>query len=84
ATAAERIFAHLQGAGRVSEDAASVKEVRKSIDRRFTSEKKRYAALYSVNATDPLNFDVVVNTKHNDLSTVIAIVSAAYQAWQSP
>jgi cytidylate kinase len=82
ATAAERIFAHLQGAGRLSENAASVEEVRQSIDRRSTSERKRYAALYSVDATDPLNFDIVINTKHNDLNTVTAMVSAAYQAWQ--
>jgi predicted cytidylate kinase len=81
-TAAERIFSHLQEEGRMSEDATSVQEVRKSIDRRFASEQKRYAALYGVNATDPLNFDVVINTKHNDLKTVTAIVGAAYHAWR--
>lgn len=82
-TAAVRIFAHLQSAGRVSEDAATVNEVRASIDRRFNSEQKRYAALYNVNPTDPLNFDIVINTKHNDLKAVIAIVGAAYEAWRS-
>jgi cytidylate kinase len=82
ATAAERIFAHLQGAGRLSENAASVDEVRRSIDRRSTSERKRYAALYGLDATDPLNFDLVINTKHNDLNTVTAMVSATYQGWQ--
>ncbi len=81
-TAAERIFNHLQEEGRMSEDATSVQEVRKSIDRRFASEQKRYAALYGVNATDPLNFDIVINTKHDDLKTVTAIVSAAYYAWR--
>jgi len=80
-TAAERIFAHLQQGGRVSEDAASVQEVRQSIDRRFASEQRRYAALYHVNPTDPLNFDVVFNTKHNDLPTITALVTAAYHAW---
>jgi len=59
-----------------------IDEVRKSIDRRFASEQKRYAALYGVNATDPLNFDVVINTKHNDLKTVTEIVSSTYRAWQ--
>lgn len=82
-TAAERIFGHLQSAGRVSEDAATVTEVRASIDRRFTSEQKRYAALYGVNPTDPMNFDIVINTRHNDLDTVIAMAGAAYQAWRS-
>jgi len=81
-TAAERIFSDVQGKGRLSEDATSIEEVRNSIDRRFASEQRRYAALYGVNATDPLNFDIVINTKHNDLQTVTAIVSAAYQAWR--
>jgi cytidylate kinase len=81
-TAAERIFNHLQEEGRTSEDATSVQEVRKSIGRRFASEQKRYAALYGVDATDPLNFDVVINTKYNDLRTVTALVGASYHAWR--
>lgn len=82
ATAAERIFAQVRGAGRMSEDAGSLEEARRSIERRAASEQKRYAALYRVNATDPLNFDVVINTKYNDLPTVTAIVRAAYEAWR--
>jgi CMP/dCMP kinase len=83
ATAAERIFVQVQGAGRMSEDAASVEEVRRSIARRATSEQKRYAALYQVNATDPRNFDLVLNTQCNDLVAITAIVGAAYAAWRS-
>ena len=82
-TAAERIFNHLQEEGRMSEQGNSVQEVRTSIDRRFVSEQKRYNALYGVNPTDPLNFDVVINTKYNDLNTVRAIVIAAYRAWRT-
>lgn len=81
-TAAERIFYHLQKEGRLSEDARSVQEVLKSIERRFASEQKRYAGLYGVNATDPLNFDIVINTKRNDLKTVTSVVLAAYRAWR--
>jgi cytidylate kinase len=81
-TAAERIFNHLQQEGRMSEDANSVQEVRNSIDRRFASEQKRYNALYGVNPTDPLNFDIIINTKFNDLSTVTEMVIAAYHAWR--
>lgn len=81
-TAAERIFNHLRHEGRTSEDARSVQEVRNSIERRFASEQKRYAGLYGVNPTDPLNFDIVVNTKHNDLKTVTAMLLAAYRAWR--
>ena len=82
-TAAERIFNNLREEGRQSEDAKSIAEVRASIDRRFASEQKRYRALYDVNPTDSLNFDVVINTRHNDLPTVSAIVIAAYRAWQT-
>jgi len=80
-TAAARIFRHLRQEGRVSEDARSVAEVRTSIVRRAASEHKRYAALYGVTMADPLNFDIVVNTKYNDLPTVTGIVEAAFGAW---
>ncbi len=82
ATAAQRIYNHLQQDGRTSEDARSVDEVRNSVDRRFASEQRRYAGLYGVNPTDPLNFDIVINTKQNNLETVTAIVLAAYRAWR--
>lgn len=82
-TAAKRIFDHLRHEGRISEEANSVQEVRKSIDRRFASEQKRYSALYGVNPTDPLNFDIVINTKRNDLNTITGMVIAAYHAWHN-
>jgi cytidylate kinase len=58
--------------------------VRASIDRRSASERKRYGALYRVDVADPLNFDIVVNTKQNDLATVTRIVRAAFRAWWDP
>ncbi|MGH7047028.1 MAG: cytidylate kinase family protein [Stellaceae bacterium] len=82
-TAAARIFNNLRDEGRQSESAASVEEVRASIDRRFASEQKRYHALYGVNPTEPLNFDLVINTKYNGLPTVTAMVLAAYRAWRT-
>jgi CMP/dCMP kinase len=82
ATAAERVFAQVRGAGRMSEDASSVEEMRRSIERRAMSEQKRYAALYQVNAVEPANFDIVINTKSNGLATVTAMVHAAYDAWR--
>lgn len=81
-TAAVRIFDNVREEGRQSEDAKSVEEARLSIDRRFASEQKRYRALYDVNPTEPLNFDLVVNTKYNDLMTVTAIIIGAYAAWR--
>lgn len=82
-TAAERIFNNLREEGRQSEDATSVEEARRSIDRRFASEQRRYRALYGVNPTDPLNFDVVVNTRHNGLKTVAEMTLAAFKAWRT-
>lgn len=81
-TAAQRIYNDLRQGGRTGEEARSVEEVRNSIDRRFASEQKRYAGLYGVNPTDPLNFDIVINTKHNNLEIVTAMLLAAYRGWR--
>lgn len=81
-TAAQRIYNDLRQGGRTGEEARSVEEVRNSIDRRFASEQKRYAGLYGVNPTDPLNFDIVINTKHNKLEIVTAMLLAAYRGWR--
>jgi CMP/dCMP kinase len=82
-TAAHRVFAQLRREGRLSEDAQSLDEVRGSTARRFASERKRYEALYQVDFTDPLNFDLVVNTRANDLATVTAIIEASFTAWRA-
>ena len=81
-SAAERIFNDVQEKRRLSEDASSLEDVRASIERRFASEQKRYFALYGVDPTDPKNFDLVVNTKENDLDTVITIVLQGYDEWR--
>jgi CMP/dCMP kinase len=81
-TAAARIFNNLQEEGRLSEDATSLEDARRSIDRRFASEQRRYRALYGVNLTDPLNFDIVINTRHNGLQAVTAMTLAAFEAWR--
>lgn len=82
-TAAERIFMHMKEAGRVSEDATTVEEVRASIDRRYASEQKRYLDLYNVDPSDPRNFDLVIDTKTHDLQTVIRMVADSFQKWRA-
>ena len=82
--AAERIFNHVRMEGRIGEAAQSIEEVRASVERRSASEQKRYAALYAVEVTDPLNFDVVINTKYNTLPTVTGMLRAAFEAWRNP
>src|SRR3989344_2049522 len=80
--AAERIFQDVLKKSRVSEEAQSVADVRASIERRFASEQKRYKALYNVDPTDLKNFDLVIDTKHNDLDAVVRIVLEKYKAWR--
>ncbi len=81
-TSADRIFADIQSGKRKTEESTTLDEVRANIDRRFASEQKRYAALYGVNPTDPTHFDLVINTKENDLQTVISKVLATYKLWR--
>jgi CMP/dCMP kinase len=81
-SAAKRIFSDIQSSNRVSEDASSLADVRVSIERRFASEQKRYLSLYGVNPTEPDNFDLVINTKDNDLEEVTKVVLREYAIWQ--
>jgi len=82
-TAATRIWNHIQTEGRVSQSATSLEEVRQNIDVRVASERKRYQNLYSIDVTDQSSFDLVVDTKANNLEQVIATVIAAYEKWLS-
>lgn len=80
--AAKRIFADVQGKRRVSEQAETLDELKASIDRRFASEQKRYLSLYNVDPTDPANFDLIIDTKENDLATVVGTVLTGYDSWR--
>jgi cytidylate kinase len=82
-TAAERIYNHIKKEGRVSQNADSVAEVRKNIDIRVASEKKRYMNLYGLELTDPTHYDLVIDTKYHDLPAVTAMVLEAYRAWSA-
>ncbi len=80
-TAAERTFAHIQNEGRTSQNASSAAEVRANTEKRVASEQKRYWDLYQVNPLDRSNYDLVVDTKVNDLQEVARMVLAAYKEW---
>lgn len=82
-TAAERIFANIRRHGRVSEHALSVEELRESVARRFASEQKRYHELYGADPTDLSNYDLVIDTKRNDLAQAIALALSSYEAWRA-
>ncbi len=79
-TAAERIFNHITTEGRTSQTALSIAEVRKNIDIRITSERKRYLDLYQLDPTDSKHFNLVIDTKRYDLPTVARMVIEAYNA----
>ena len=81
-SAAARIFQDVLKKSRVSEDAESVDDVRASIERRFASEQKRYLSLYGVDPTDPKNFDLIIETKNNDLPHVVDSVLKGYEMWR--
>ncbi len=81
-SAAERTFMHIQKEGRASQTASSTEEVLKNTAERIASERKRYQILYGVDIGDKSNFDLVIDTKTNDLNQVIKIVLAEYKKWQ--
>jgi len=81
-TAAERIFNHIKNQGRVSQTAASVEEVRRNIDIRVESERKRYASLYSVDVTNTTPFDLIIDTRVNALDEVVGLVIENYKLWR--
>lgn len=77
--AAERIFAHMQKNGRISQNGSSVEEVYNDTIRRTASEIKRYTALYSVDYTDESNFDLVVDTAKHSLDEVVQMIIEEYK-----
>jgi cytidylate kinase len=72
----------MKNEGRISEEATSSEEVRAKFERRFRSTTDKYKELYGVDSTDPLNFDIVINTSHITLAVQNTIVLAAYNAWR--
>lgn len=82
-TAALRIFKHIQTEGRESQTATSLEELKQNFDIRIKSERKRYFDLYQLDPTDPKHFDLVVDTKKNDLPTVARMVLNAYKGWMN-
>ncbi|MEK9177009.1 MAG: AAA family ATPase [Patescibacteria group bacterium] len=82
-TAAERIYNHIMTEGRTSQTAQSVAEAREKINVRVASERKRYFDLYGLDPTDPKHFNLVIDTKTNDLPSVVSSVITPYKSWLS-
>ena len=79
--AAERTFIHIQKKGRTSQSGTSVDGVYKNTIDRIESERKRYLNLYNIDISDKTPFDLVINTKDDNLEKVIGMVIEAYNKW---
>ncbi len=80
-TAAERIFAQITNDGRVGQSGSSIEEIRAATETRTEQETARYRTLYGVDIYNESQFDLVIDTVGDDLSTVAATALAAYQTW---
>lgn len=80
-TAAHRIYSQIKTEGRTSQNAESLEEAKQNAEIRLKSEKKRYWDLYQLDPTDPKHFDLVIDTKVNDLGTVVRTVIDKYTTW---
>ncbi len=81
--AAERVFVQIQKSERVSQSATSLDQLIENSLKRSASEEKRFHDLYRIDIADEKNYDLVIDTKNNNLQKVIDIVSDAYHAWLS-
>ncbi len=57
-------------------------EVVHAVERRTTSERKRYRDLYGVTVDDADNFDLVISSEHMNLEEVAHAIVNAYQLWK--
>jgi cytidylate kinase len=66
-----------------SENSKNKEEILEKITSRLESEKKRYLELYNIDYTDKKNYDLVIDTKINNLEQVAEIITEEYKKWLS-
>ncbi len=76
--AAERTFAHIQSAGRLSQSASSVEDVYEKMLMRIESECERYKTKYGIDYRNESQFDLVVDTGLHPLEEVVRTIVEAY------
>jgi len=64
-----------------SEQVSSPEEAFVKMSERLESEQKRYWNLYQINNKDLTQFNLVINTKENNLEEVVSIILTEYQKW---
>ena len=84
---AERVFADLQAkkaerSEEVSGVLETIEDLQKKQAERLESERLRYKEYYGIeNHFDPKNFDLVIDTAHNDIPTVERLIIEGYKKW---
>jgi predicted cytidylate kinase len=85
-TAAARVFADMHKNarhGEVAQVPESVDEVEARLLERLASERARYKEYYGIeNHFDPSHFDLVIDTKENDIPAVERLIIEGYEAWK--
>lgn len=72
--ASERVFNQIQKDGRKSQYANTIEGVRIDIEKRVSSELKRYNELYNLNYTAEDYYDLVIDTGKTSINTVIEMI----------
>lgn len=81
-TAAQRIFNDMKvNKKRAVEKEATVEAVKESIAERVKNNLERYRRTYGIDYRDTSKFDLVVDTKINNLEEVTEIITKKYQLW---
>lgn len=81
-TAAERILKALEERREVNEKIPEdPKKYAKVLQDRLDSENRRYKTLYDINPGDLDNYDLVVDTKANNLEEVVQIILDSFETW---
>lgn len=85
-TSATRVMADMEKNvrhGEIAQTPKSLEEVAEKLKERFESERARYQEYYGItNYFDPAQFDLVIDTKTNDIATVQRLILEGYTAWQ--
>ena len=86
-TSAERVLKDLEEkkAGRATEATATpqtLDDIKKRLSERLASERARYGQYYGIaDHFDPSHFDLVIDTKVNDIPTVEKLILDGYAQW---
>lgn len=82
-TAAERILQNVEDRASVNENIPdNVSDYSKKLRERLESEKRRYKVLYNCDPFDTDNYDLVVDTKANDIEHVVSQIIVAFNKWR--